>query len=252
MKTIFFSIAVFYFMHALSVYAGNKELIEKGNKEYKSGDYVSAIITYQKMIETGNVSPELYYNTGNAYFKANDNARAILYYERAKRMKPSDEDINFNLKLANSKIIDKIDVLPGLFFVNWWNFAGTLFSHSGWAIVSILAFCLMLGLFLFYLFGNSLSLRKISFFSGIAFMGIFVLSLLFARKQFLLSNNTDEAIIMSPVVNVKSSPDIQATDIFVIHDGTKVKIIDNIGSWYEIKIPSGNKGWIDRAVFETI
>jgi len=252
MKTTFFSTAVFFFTLTLSVFAGNKELIEKGNKEFKSGDYISAINTYQKVIESGYVSPELYYNTGNAYFKSNDMAHAILFYERAKRLKPSDEDISFNLKIANSKIVDKIDVLPSLFIVNWWNAAAAIFTHTGWAVISIVAFCLMLSLFLFYLFGNTLSFRKISFFTGIAFMGIFLLSILFARKQFLLSSNTEEAIIISPVVNVKSSPDLQATDIFILHDGTKVRITDNIGSWYEIRIPSGNKGWIDRAVFETI
>jgi len=252
MKTTYFSTLVLFFSLTLSLFAGNKELIEKGNKEYKSGDFISAINTYQKVIESGSVSPELYFNLGNAYYKANDYAHSILFFERAKRLKPSDDDINFNLKLANSKIVDKIDAMPGLFFVNWWNSAAALFSHTGWAVISIIAFCLMLALFLFYLFGNTLVFRKVSFFSGITFMAVFVLSLLFARKEFVLSNNTDEAIILSPVVNVKSSPDLQATDIFILHDGTKVSITDNIGSWYEIKIPNGNKGWVDRAVFETI
>lgn len=252
MKTQFFSLTFIISLMFYSVSAGNIELIEKGNREYSANNYGSAISNYLKVIESGYVSPALYYNIANAYFKNNDIARAILYYERAKRMKPSDEDIIFNLKVANSRIVDKIDIIPSLFFINWWNAVSALFSHTGWAVASVIAFSIMLALFLFYLFGNSIRIRKATFFSGIAMLCIFLLSVIFARKQYQMASNTDEAIIMSPVVNVKSSPDLQATDIFILHDGTKVSITDNIGSWYEIRIPNGNKGWVDRAVFEII
>ena len=252
MRTKFLSTIIVYFLSFLTAFAGNKELIDKGNKEFSSNDFAGAINTYQKVMESGYVSPGLLYNMGNAYFKTNDFAHAILYYERAKRISPADEDISFNLKVANSKIVDKIDVIPSIFFVNWWNSVAAIFSHTGWAIISIIAFCLMLGMFLVYLFGNSILVRKLTFYSAIALMAVFCLSVIFARKQYISASNTDEAIIMSPVVNVKSSPDLQATDIFILHDGTKVKITDNIGSWYEIKIPNGNKGWVDRAVFEII
>ncbi len=226
--------------------------LDKANNEYAKGNYQNAIGLYQDIIKTGYEASELYYNLGNAYFKNNNLPSAILYFEKAKRLNPTDEDIDFNIKVANNKIIDKIDIVPELFYNRWWKAMYSLRSTNGWAILSIVSITIMLLLIGLYLFSNKMKIRKLCFSFSFLFFVITILTINFAFIQQKQIINSNEAIIFLPTVSVKSSPDANSTDIFVIHEGTKIQITDNIGEWSEIRIANKSKGWIKKDSYEKI
>jgi len=230
----------------------NSAIFDNANSEYAKGNYQNAVGLYLKIIEAGYEAPELYYNLGNAYFKTNNIPAAILYFEKAKRLDPSDEDINYNIQVANTKIIDKIDIVPELFYNRWWKSLYNLYSFDGWAVFSIISLIILLILVLFYLFSTDIRIRKIGFTLSILFFFITFSSVVFASKQYNIYRNSNEAIIFSPTVSVKSSPDAGSIDLFVIHEGSKVIITDQIGDWAEIRIANSSKGWVKKDTYRTI
>lgn len=218
--------------------------IDKANKAYMAGFYENAITIYENILKGQVASPELYYNLGNAYFKTNDLPSAILNYERALKYKPGDEDILFNLNVANSKIVDKIDVLPELFYIRWWKDIKLWFSPDGWSIVLVALFSLLFVLAALFLLSRSVTNRKIIFSFGIFVLLAFVISGFIAWQTWSESRQHNTAIVFTPTLAVKSSPDESSIDLFVIHEGLKVKILDGIGDWNEIRISNGSKGWV--------
>ena len=226
--------------------------IDSANQQYANGQYEKAILSYQQVLKSGNVAPALYFNLGNAYYKTNDLPNAILYYERAHRLAPNDDEINFNLNLARSQIIDKIDTVPQFFLTRWWHpLRGTMRADS-WGYLSLVTFTVFLLLFGIYLFSRLLTLKKITFWLGTIFFIIAVLSFFMGHKQSELLNAKNQAIIMSPAVTVKSSPDMSGTELFMLHEGTKVSVEDSLGEWREIRISNGNKGWIRESDYTVI
>jgi len=211
---------------------------------YSKGKYEEAIKIYEKIISSGYESPEVYYNLANSYYKSNKLSSSILNYERAKILAPNDEDINFNLELARKHVVDKIDVLPSLFIKSWYDRFISSKSTNSWAYISIFIFILFLLLFSGYLFFTTILLRKISFASGVIVLIISVLTFIFSYQQKEAIENHNSAIIFTSTVNVKSSPDDKGTDIFVLHEGTKVIVRDAVDNWKEIKLSDGNIGWI--------
>jgi tetratricopeptide (TPR) repeat protein len=240
------------FLALFSYATENQLIIAKANKAYTDGLFTNAADLYKQVLASGNESWELYYNLGNSYYKMNDFASAILYYEKAKKLNPGNEDINFNLKVTNNKIADKIEPLPELFYKRWYRNLVELFPVDIWARITILTFILSLLFALFYVMSQRVYLRKIGFWTGILF---FILSLVSAHLSYqnytTLQNNT-EAIIFAPTVTIKSSPDEKSIDLFVLHEGTKVNILDNIGNWYEIQIMNGSVGWLPVSSVEKI
>ncbi|MCK9220504.1 MAG: tetratricopeptide repeat protein [Bacteroidales bacterium] len=237
----------------LNVNAGGEQtLIAKGNKAYAVGAYTDAAATYEKVVAMGLESPDLYYNLGNAYFKMNDFAKAILWYERAQRLEPGNEDIDFNLKVANNKIADKIEPLPELFYKRWFTGLVHSFSVDAWAWMGIIFLVLALSAGALYLISRILFLRKAGFWIGLIllFFSIFSLFLAWSGNVFLKSDQ--EAIIFTPTITIKSSPDDKSTDLFVLHEGAKVQLLDNISGWYEIRIANGSVGWLPVTAVERI
>jgi tetratricopeptide (TPR) repeat protein len=243
---------IFVLLSIASFADDNASLVEKGNKAYTGKFYQQAIDCYLKVIASGYEAPELYYNLGNAYFKTEDYASAILYFEKAKKLKPGDEDINFNLKVANTKITDKIDDIPDFFLIRWYNGIANLLSFNTWAIIGIIMLVIFFGILSLYLFSKILRIRKIGFWTALACLFITMMFFVFAQTQYSSINSTTKAIIFSPSVTAKSSPDANSTDLFVIHEGTKVKVIDTVGEWSEIKIANGSVGWVNTSVFKII
>ncbi|MCB2196182.1 MAG: tetratricopeptide repeat protein [Bacteroidetes bacterium] len=227
-------------------------LLTQANQLYVDGNYQEATETYQKIIDLGYESSELYYNLGNAYYKQNVISRAILNYEKALELDPNDEDIKYNIELANRFVVDKIEVLPVFFITGWIRSIRNIFCSNTWAILSILMFIAMLVFLAIYLYTRGLGVKRVAFWLGfVLFIGSLV-SFIFSyqQKQKILSENT--AIVMSPSVTVKSSPDASGTDLFVIHEGTKVWIDDKISNWNQIKLSDGSKGWLRAEDIETI
>ena len=220
--------------------------------EYQKGNYQQAIRDYEEILKNGE-SAEIYFNLGNAYYRTDNITKAVLNYERARLLSPGDDDINFNLQFARSKTIDKITPQSEMFFVTWYKSLVNFTSVDNWAKTGILCIVMALLLVLLYLFGPQLMLRKIGFFGGLAFFVIFLLSNLFAFQQKQALDNRTGAIIMTPSVNIKKTPAKNSADQFVLHEGTRVDIIDKgMTDWRCIRVGDGREGWIETKAIEEI
>lgn len=229
-----------------------QKLIKEGNELYQKGLYSQAAAKYQTVADSGLVSADLFYNLGNAYYKANDNKRAILYYEKAKLLNPRDRDLNYNLALARSRSVDKIQNIPDLFFVEWIRNFRDQFAADSWSAFSIALFSAGLAGFLVYFFTYKLTLKKTGFWAGSLCIFLAIISFFFASSAYNSQIKQRTAIIFVKAVTVKSSPSETGTNLFILHEGTKVKIIDQIENWEKIKIPDGNQGWIKESDLEKI
>jgi tetratricopeptide (TPR) repeat protein len=224
----------------------------EADSAYARGQYQQAISDYEALLKNG-ASADLYYNLGNAYYRTENITRAVLNYERALLLSPGDRDIRFNLQLAQSKTIDKIVPESEMFFITWYHSLVNLMSVDGWARTAIFSLALVIILSLLYLFSERIWLRKIGFFGGFVLLLLFVLSNIFAwqQKQNLLFRKG--AIVVAPSVTVKSTPAKNGTDLFILHEGTKVNITDgSMKGWKEIRLADGKEGWIESNKIETI
>lgn len=221
-----------------------KELIKQGNEFYSKNEFEKASNKYQTVIDSGYVSSELYYNLGNAFFKQHNIKSAILSYERAKLLNPGDKSIDFNLELSRSFAIDKIEALPDLFFISWYKWLRNRLSTDGWAVLSVFTFLITLGSSLLYLLTFKMGLKKIGFWIGCACLSISLLSFVFGFQLQKTQRAQNTAIIFTPMVTLKSSPAESGTNLFILHEGTKVEILDNVGDWRFVTIADGNKGWV--------
>lgn len=223
------------------------------DKAYQENKYAEAIKMYENILATQGESAVVYYNLGNSYFKEKNMAKAVLNYERALLLTPGDADIRFNLDMARSKTVDQITPATEVFIVTWVNSLTNMQSERGWAKIGIVSFiCLLVGLAL-YIFSKRLFVRKIGFIGAIILLVVTVCANLFARRQKNELMDRIGAIVMSPTVTVKSTPDESGTELFVLHEGTKVFVEDNsMKGWKEIRLEDGNKGWIPTEAIEII
>lgn len=226
--------------------------IQKAEQYYAEAKYDSASMAYQKVLDEGYHSAELYYNLGNTFYKLNDMPSAILYYEKALKLDPSNENVLFNLKLANSRIQDKIESLPQLFFIRWYVGLYNMYSVDNWAKISLVLFSVFALFSLFYFLGKQIYIRKTGFYIGLLFLFLSAASLFLTYKKDKSQKEQAGAIVFTPAVTVKSSPNANGVDLFVIHEGTKLQIIDQVGQWCEIKIANGSIGWIEAKSIKTI
>jgi tetratricopeptide (TPR) repeat protein len=229
-----------------------ESLIESGNQAYSSADYNTAVSQYESVLRSGFESSVLYFNLGNAYFKLNNIPASILYYEKAAKLDPTDENIQFNLALANSRIIDKMEPLPEFFLRTWYKSGMHLFSSDQWAHIGLVCFILALGGLALFIVSGLVFLRKIAFWSVILLLGMMTISLIFSWGEYRDYSKHDSAIIFTPTVTVKSSPTDTSVDLFVIHEGTKVFITDLVEGWSEVRLANGNVGWVKTETFRAI
>ena len=223
-----------------------KVWFNEGNAAYNEGNYEQALGKYSQVVDSGLESASLYFNMGNAYYKSKDYPHAILYYEKALKLDPGNEDVRTNLEIANLAIVDKIDPIPQSFLVRGWNNLKSLFSVDGWAWASVIAFGLLLSCLFLFLMARRTGWRKFGFFVGLLFALVLVLSLIFAIEKYSDLKTQDEAIVMTPTVTVNSSPANPSVGLFVLHEGTKVRILDTTEEWYKIKIADGSVGWLEK------
>jgi tetratricopeptide (TPR) repeat protein len=213
-------------------------------KAYNAKQYPEAIAQYEKIIDSGFESYGLYYNLGNAYFRNNEIAQAILYYEKALKLDPNNEDIKHNIDVVNSKLADKVEMVPELFYKRWWKLIVNSMDIDMLAMVNIILLTLALLLLAVYIAVSNILIRKISFWTGISLFLVFSIGVLAASQRNRNITNPYEAIVFTQTVNIKSSPDENSKDIFVLHEGTKVKLLDLVAEWQEIRIANGSVGWI--------
>ena len=226
--------------------------LKQANGFYASSNYSDAAKLYESIIKEQGVSAELYFNLGNAYYKLGETGKAILNYERALRQSPTFDDARTNLELAQLKVVDNIVQAPSFFVGRWIENLIKLLTSNQWLILSFSLFVVCLILAFLFVFAPSLSIRKISFYIGVALLVSCFVSFVFSgivKNQYV---NHKEAIVMTGAVTVKSSPDQSGTDLFQLHEGTKVSIKSSLGKWLEIKLGNGNIGWIEQENIERI
>ncbi len=243
---------ILYIAIPLFSQASDQENYRKANQAYQQKEYDKAIELYGKLEKKGIMSHELFYNLGNAWYKKGDIAHAILYYERALKMNPGDEDAGFNLKLASLKVIDKIDAVPQIFYKRWILTITSLLTPQGWSITLILFLWIALIFALVFLFGRSAGTRKTGFFLMLIFLFLFLITFIPAGKSHTMYYIQKNAVIMTPSVYVKSSPDEKGIDLFIIHEGTKVEVLEELNNWYKIRLLNGNIGWLLSSETEVI
>ena len=218
---------------------------------YAAKDYETAVSLYSQLVKKGE-SASLYYNYGNALFKAGYTGRAILYYERALRLDPSNADIKYNLEFANLSKTDKTDRVEEFFLVEWYRNVTRLMPSNLWAYISLALFFLAMVMFLIYRFGSTIGLRKTCFAFCILFVVLTLSTMGHALHSRDMVKDNPAAIVMVGSETARSTPDASGTEVFVIHEGTKVFIKSKLGAWIEVRLEDGNVGWIHNSAVEKI
>ena len=224
----------------------------EADSAYVQERYQQAAKDYEALLKQG-VSADLYYNLGNCYYRMDQMTQAVLNYERALLLSPGDKDIRFNLQMARSKTIDKITPESEMFFVTWYRSLVNVMSVDGWARTALVALIVAIVLALFYLFSDRIWLRKIGFFGGIIALLLFLIGNLFAWQQKSNLTQRTGAIIIKSAVNVKSTPSKNGTDLYILHEGTKVTVTDSsMREWRKIRVADGKEGWLEVSEIEVI
>ena len=239
-------------MLSVSTFAGESNTMKQANEAYKSEKYALADSLYTQVMQKEGTSYALYYNLGNAKYKQGDIAYAILYYEKALKIKPDYEDAKYNLEMARSQTVDKIETMEKFVLTEWNQSIQNGTSSNGWAKWSIFAFILTLILVGLYIFSAKVLVKKIAFFSAFVTLAFSIIAFCYSRAQNNAMTKDECAIIVSPTVTGKSTPDESGTDLFVLHEGTKVRVKSKIGDWIEIQMEDGNTGWISSKKLEII
>lgn len=227
---------------SLSVWAVSVDVLYKeAGKLYQSEKYDQAILKYEKILVEGHRDAAVYYNLGNAYYKENQLGKAILNYERAKRVAPQDEDVQHNLQLAQQKTLDKIQEVPQLAIITYWQDFLQLFSSSAWGNFALMALWLAFVIGAIYLFINKI--RWLSM--GAIFLALLSLSILALAYTEYRKENCDEfAVLMTKTVAIKSAPNERGDVLFQLHEGAKIRLVDEVGEWRKIKLADGKVGWL--------
>ncbi len=227
-------------------------LFENANSLYQEGYYEPALDSYQSIISSGKESADLYYNMGNAAYRSNSIGHAILYYEKALKLEPKHEDARHNLDYVSRYRLDTFEEVPILFLGSWIKGFVRMFPEQTWSILALIFFIFILCGLLFFLFSHRVYIRKAGFISGLVALLLFVISLSSALSRYrdIVSPNT--GIILTPSVLVRSSPSESGTELFILHEGTKIEVNEEVSGWQNIKVIDGREGWIESDDFESI
>ena len=194
-----------------------------------------------------------YYNEGVVLYKACDYPHAILSFEKALKLDPTNRDIQHNLELTRVKTEDKIPEPGQMFFVRWYKGFVMLFSIDAWAILSIVTLSLALIALLLFLFLNPVAIRRISFYSAVVCLLLCFLSFLMAWQRKYLLTTYDTAIVVAKETKIQNNPTAKAPVTKTIHEGTKVYIDDrDMKGWLGIHLSDGHEGWIKANTVEEI
>jgi len=219
-------------------------LFKKGNSQYQKAHYKEAAAIYQKLVDEGYHSTALYFNLGNSYYKTGDIAPAILYYEKARKLSPGDEDIKVNIQFANAKTVDKVEEIPEFFITKWWHSFILALPADTLAIISVLLVLAGFGLLILYRFTGSVTVKKASFYTALIMLIFGSCVAFIAGRQQRYFDAHHEAIIFTPSVTVKSAPSASSKNVFVLHEGTRISVLENNNNWIKIRLVNGSEGWI--------
>jgi len=230
----------------------SQSLFEQANEAYTKGRYQQAIEQYETIFNEGLTSNELYYNLGNAYYKTNQIGKAILNFERALVVAPSDEDAAYNLALLNEQLSDDLDVIRDFFLTQWWQEFYTTFSSTTWSYLTILSLWLGFAGMSLWLLATTRSRKKQGFIGGLFFLLVALLLFFAAKSKGSRELHSQQAIVMTKSIELLNGPDTQSTSLLTIHEGLKVELLDEIGEWWKVKLSNGEQGWLLKENLEEI
>ena len=222
------------------------------NDAYIAGEYARAEELYKKIVADHKESAKLYFNLANALFKQERLGETILYYHRALQLTPGDEDIRHNLAIAEALTKDRIEQVPEFFLKTWLRTVRNLLDCKSWTLISLAMLALGLVLALLFVLAQPLAVRKAGFYGMVVALLFFVVATWFAASERRAMLDREQAVVMSSTASVKSSPDRSATDMFVLHEGTTLRVVGTLDEWSEIVIADGKKGWIESSKIERI
>ncbi len=225
-------------------FAQNDIIFEQANTLYNEGKFTEAIQQYESIIDNGEHSSELYFNLGNAHYKLNNIAPSIYYYEKAALLNPKDVEIQNNLSFAKNMTIDAIDKIPEVGFSKIIKNTTNMFSFDIWSWISIALMIVFVMLFLSYYFSNTTSRKRFAFIGSFASLLLCFVALSFAFNKYSLDKKNNPAIVFAQESQVKSEPNLRSTEAFILHEGTKVQVLETVDNWKKIKLTDGKIGWI--------
>ena len=221
------------------------DLSQKAEKLYEQKNYKEAVLVYESILNQNNTSAFLYYNIGNCYFKTDQIGKAIYNYELAAKMNPNNQDIKVNLKIANTKTIDKIENKENYFIGALKSTIINYYTSTGWAWISIISFASSLILLFLFFVSKQLYLKRIGFFIGIFCLILFIGSMILGYSSVNYKHQMNYAIILQHEVKILSEPNIISETKFNLHEGTKVSVLSKNNQWVNIKLENGNEGWVN-------
>jgi len=241
MKQLIYILA---FIGSTLTFAQNNQLFDKANTLYNEANYTQALEIYKTVLGSGEHSAELYFNMANAHYKLNHIAPSIYYYEKALLLKPNDKDIKNNIAFARNMTVDAIDSVPEVGISKLIKNSTNMMSFDAWAKTSISFVLLFVVLFIAYYFTYSTSKKRFTFLTSNLSLVLAIVSLVFAFHKFKLVSNDQPAIVFAQETKIKSEPNLRSAEAFVLHEGTKVQVLDTVSNWKKIKLSDGKTGWI--------
>ncbi len=229
-----------------------EQMFDAANQAYRQGKFPEAIETYEQIVHSGNLNGEVFYNLGNAYYKAGNIGKAVLNYERSMKWLANDDDVRHNLQLANLMITDRIEPVPRLFVWEWWDAIKSAFTLNGITWLGYAFFVCLVVTVIGVMMAPSYLWRRIALYAGIASLVLLISSAVIFVGKLDQLQRSDHAIVTVNITTVKNSPDMRSTDAFVLHSGIKVSITDKVNNWYKIRLADGKVGWMEQTAAEII
>ena len=241
MKT---NLYIVFLILGFAVNSFGDELLQKAEKAYDSKNYKEAIVNYEKLVTDGFKSYQLYFNLGNAYYRNNELGKSIYYYELARKVNPNDEDVRINLGIASAKTIDKIDSKENFFISAVKTNLLSSFTTNTWAWFTIAALGVACLLFFIYVNSTTLFIKRFSFLLSCVLVITFLVTYFLGYSALKSKVENKFAIITAKEVKIMNEPTTTANSKFSLHEGTKIRVVENNGSWLLIKLDNGNEGWL--------
>lgn len=255
MKRILYTLVVIV-AATLSASAQNRvqdSLWQAGNDSYAMGNFTSAIESYNKILDGGYESAKLYYNLGNSYYRVKNMGKAVVYYKKALKLDPSNADAKANLAMAKARCVDKIEQVPEFMVVTWIKNVRDLLSSDSWAGIGIAAMVVLCIISLFFRYAIKRSRGKtVAFILWVVAFAVVVISFAFSVSAYNKAKGGEEAVVVSAVGSIKSSPSQDGNPIFILHEGTEVKLLETVEDWCKIEIADGRQGWVKSSDLEMI
>ncbi len=231
---------------------GPAELFATGVENYRNEDYREALVNWMELYDAGYDNHDLLYNIGNAWFQMDNIAMAILFYERALLRRPFSDEARENLEIAGSHIRVRFTEVPPPFFRRWTDTSALILSSDNWALISLALFLLALTSAMVALFLKKRGWRMVLFPAALFMIAASSITLLLSRHNRNLVYNSRYAVVTETLVTGRSSPSETGRELFILHEGIKVKREETLGEWTEIILPDGNRGWVPRDSMESL